>query len=62
VETTESQLAIKMINFFTDYGNQYALGDASQTKALELLAKHEMHLAHQKREVISSAEKVPPRL
>ncbi|NBD08131.1 MULTISPECIES: mechanosensitive ion channel family protein [Corallococcus] len=45
IETTESWTTLKMINFVTDYGSQYTIGDAYQTRALELLAEHGIGLA-----------------
>lgn len=45
IETTESWIAIKMVNFVSDYGGQFTIGDAYQTRALELLAKNGVRLA-----------------
>lgn len=45
IETTESWVAIKMINFVTDYGSQYTVGDAYQSRALALLEQHGIRLA-----------------
>ncbi len=45
IETTESWVTLKMINFVSDYGRQYVIGDAYQTRALELLAAHGIQLA-----------------
>lgn len=52
IETTESWIAIKMINFVTDYGNQYTVGDAYQTRALELLAAQGIKLAAQRVQLV----------
>jgi small-conductance mechanosensitive channel len=53
IESTESWIAVKMINFVTDYGAQYTIGDAFQTRALELLAEHGIELATQRLELQS---------
>ncbi|MBX3263742.1 MAG: mechanosensitive ion channel family protein [Labilithrix sp.] len=45
IETTESWIAFKMVNFVTDYGAQFTIGDAFQTRALELLAANGVRLA-----------------
>lgn len=45
IETTESWVAIKMINFITNYGDQYSIGDEFQSRALALLADHGIALA-----------------
>jgi small-conductance mechanosensitive channel len=52
VETTESWLTVKMVNFVTDYGAQYAVGDAYHVRALELLAEHKIQLAAQRIQVV----------
>ncbi len=52
IETTDSWVAIKMINFVTDYGSQYTIGDAYQTRALELLAAHGITLAAPRVELV----------
>jgi small-conductance mechanosensitive channel len=52
IETTESWLTIKMVNFVTDYGTQYAVGDAYQVRALELLAEQKIQLAAQRIQVV----------
>lgn len=54
LETTESWLSVKMISFVTDYGNQFAIGDAYQTRALALLASHGIQLASARLEVVRS--------
>ncbi len=55
IETTESWLTIKMINFVTDFGSQYTIGDAFQTRALELLAEQGIRLAAPRMELLSPA-------
>lgn len=55
IETTESWIAIKMINFITDYGAQYNIGDAFQTRALELLAENGIALAAPRLELLRTS-------
>jgi small-conductance mechanosensitive channel len=45
IETTESWITLKMINFITDYGGQFSIGDAFQARALALLAESGIELA-----------------
>ncbi|MBX3232811.1 MAG: mechanosensitive ion channel [Labilithrix sp.] len=54
IETTESWIMIKMINFIDDYGAQFNIGDAFQTHALELLAAHGVELAAQRVELVGA--------
>lgn len=54
IETTDSWIAIKMVNFVSDYGSQYSIGDAYQTRALELLAENGIRLAAPRIQVLSS--------
>lgn len=54
IETTESWIAIKMVNFVSDYGGQFGIGDAYQTRALALLAEHGIRLAAPRIQVMGS--------
>mgnify|MGYP002352038937 CR=1 FL=1 len=59
IETTESWVAVKMINFVADYGNQFTIGDAYQARALALLAAHGIALAGPRLSLSGSV--APPR-
>jgi small-conductance mechanosensitive channel len=45
IETTESWITLKMINYVTDYAAQFTIGDEFQVRALALLARHGVKLA-----------------
>lgn len=45
IETTESWIALKMINYLNDYGRQFSIGDAYQTRALKKLEAAGVKLA-----------------
>ncbi|AKU95291.1 Small-conductance mechanosensitive channel [Labilithrix luteola] len=45
IETTESWIAVKMVNFLTDYGQQFTIGDAFHSSALRLLRERGIKLA-----------------
>jgi small-conductance mechanosensitive channel len=52
LETTASWITLKMINFVTDYGSQFLIGDAYQMRALELFAQHGVQLAAERLRII----------
>lgn len=52
IEVAESWLTFKMVNFVTDYGAQYTVGDAYQSRALALLASHGIALATPRLELV----------
>jgi small-conductance mechanosensitive channel len=45
IETTESWVAVKMINYVRDYGQQFTVGDEFQSRALKLLEERGVKLA-----------------
>lgn len=45
METTESWIVVKMVNFVADYGQQFTIGDAFHSRALRLLRERGIELA-----------------
>ncbi len=45
IETTESWIALKAVCFVSNYGTQFSVGDAFQTKALRLFSERGLELA-----------------
>lgn len=56
IETTESWVSVKALNFIDDYGKQFGIGDAFQSYALELLQERGIKLASARLEVETAAQ------